>query len=117
MVLQSGLVPALETVSPVLSKGLSDLKCLVLLAGFRSPLLEAAHVVLPAALGFEEEGVFVSGDGTMCTCAKTVEPPEGVRAGRQVLSDLLVRLGSPGEAKDSATLRNEALALLSGSKG
>jgi predicted molibdopterin-dependent oxidoreductase YjgC len=117
MVLQSGLVPALETVSPALGKGLSDLKCLVLLAGFRSPLADAAHVILPTALGFEEEGVFVSGDGTRRTCARAVAPPEGVRAGRQVLSDLLTRLGSPGEAKDSDTLRKDALALLSGTQG
>jgi hypothetical protein len=116
MILQTGLYPGLETPSPAVMQGISGLQCLVLFSSFRSPLLEAAHVVIPRAVSYEEEATFVAGDGTQCVGSRAVAPPEGVRSGQQVLADLLERLGSAAVIKDLQAIRKEAASLLSSKK-
>jgi formate dehydrogenase major subunit len=116
MILRSGLVPALESASSTVIQGISGLQFLVLLSTFRNPVMESAHVVLPIALSFEEDAVFVSGDGTPRTCGKAVAPPDGVRSGLQVLADLSERLGVAAGAKDFDAIRKEAATLLSGNR-
>ncbi|MEW6663946.1 MAG: FAD-dependent oxidoreductase [Thermodesulfobacteriota bacterium] len=114
MIVQTGLYPGFETPSQAVIKGLSGLQCLVLVASFKSPLLDAAHVVIPRGLGYEEEATFVAGDGSWCTGARAVAPPSGVRSGQQVLADLLGRLAGGAGITDLDAVRKEAASLLSG---
>jgi len=60
----------------------------------KSPLAEAAHVVIPATAWAEKDGTFMNIDGRVQRIRKAVEPPVTARAEAQWLQEALVALGA-----------------------
>jgi NADH dehydrogenase/NADH:ubiquinone oxidoreductase subunit G len=65
---------------------------LVVQAGYHSPLVERADVVLPAPLWFERHGYVTNLDGDTLALNPALDMPEGVREESEVLKTLAEKL-------------------------
>lgn len=61
---------------------------LVVVGALRSPLVEAADVVLPGATSLEKDACYVNDQGRVQPASRAVEPPGEAREDWQVLTDL-----------------------------
>jgi predicted molibdopterin-dependent oxidoreductase YjgC len=65
----------------------------VAIDAFLSHSAELADVVLPTAILSERSGTTVSGDGVRRPLRRALEPPGGVRADGEILSEIALRMG------------------------
>jgi anaerobic selenocysteine-containing dehydrogenase len=75
----------------------------------RTPLVEAAHVVLPGTAWAEKDGTFMNVQGRVQRIRKAVEPPVSARPEVQWLQDALVALGARPAATSVEGVFREAL--------
>lgn len=90
-----GAAPLAEFPQPRrLRQALAKLDLLLVQDIFPSALLDAAHVVLPAASYAEKEGTFLNADGLVQNIQRAVSPPASSRADWRIIQDLAKRLGA-----------------------
>ena len=75
-------------------EALKALELLVVQEMFFSETARFAHLVLPAASVFEQEGTFTNGERRIQLVRPAVPPPEGARADWQVIRDVANAMGA-----------------------
>ncbi|HLY76187.1 MAG TPA: molybdopterin-dependent oxidoreductase, partial [Planctomycetota bacterium] len=82
----------------------------------QNPLVEVAHVVIPATAWAEKEGTFMNIDGRVQRIRKAIEPPVTARSESQWLQELLVALQARPAVVSTEGVFREALPELTYSK-
>ncbi|MGQ9594188.1 MAG: molybdopterin-dependent oxidoreductase [Anaerolineae bacterium] len=72
---------------------LAGVRFLAVQASYWGPLVERAHVVLPAATWVERAGTFVNTEGRVQDLRPAVQAPAGVKTDEEILTALAGRLG------------------------
>jgi NADH-quinone oxidoreductase subunit G len=117
----SGLVALADEALAALPSGraaldaLANLRCLVVLGAFATPMSQLAHVVLPIASPVETEGRVLNLEGRVLEWHAALPPPGQARPGWRVLADLGQRLGCPDPYRSLADVRQELRDALAGS--
>ncbi len=86
---------------------LERLDVLVVEESFPSPLVERAHVVLPAAMFIEQDGTMTTADRAVQRLRRAVDPPGEARPGWQLAQELARRLGAPWSARHAVHVYQE----------
>jgi predicted molibdopterin-dependent oxidoreductase YjgC len=89
----------------------SRLESLVVLDAFRSPVSDAASVVLPLGGLSETNGTFTSGLGRVQRLRPAGRAPRECRQGWEVLAELLGRMGAAGSYSSSGDVLREIRAV------
>ncbi len=104
----SGLIVLADDPAAVLPMGqkaraaLEKMEFVAVLDAFATPLLDAAHAVLPIASFAETEGTVTNMEGRVQRLHATAKPPGEARDGWRVLAELCERFGA-GSGWISAT--------------
>lgn len=91
----------------VVEEGLSALEFLVVQDAFPSMTTPYAHVILPALLGWEQEGTLTNCEGRVQRLRKTSTPPAGLRWSGEIVADIASFMGKEISMPSAAAVFSE----------